>query len=70
MFDKDYFVVVQSIVDSNVKIKVKANRLIRFNYDERCGQSPIQIQAEDKRHAVVLEVKDYNFSGGKETVYR
>jgi hypothetical protein len=66
MIDKEFFVVVQSLVDPNIKIKVKASRLIRFNYDERVGQTPIQIQAEDKRHAVVLEILDHDYPGGKD----
>ena len=66
MIDKEYFVEVQSLVDVSVKFKVKANKLIRFNYDPRCKLTPADIQAEDKREALVLEVVRHTFPGGNE----
>ena len=65
MIDENYFVIVQSLIDSNIKIKVRANRLIRFNYDERCGRTPVQIQAQDKRQVVIDEVFDWDYPPGK-----
>ena len=66
MIDKEFFVVVQSLIDPNIKIRVKANKLIRFNYDKRCGQKPMEIQAEDKRQAVVVAIIDHSYPGGIE----
>ena len=64
MIDKEYFVVVQSLIDSNIKIRVKANKLIRFHYDKRCKQTPMQIQGEDKRQAVVESILEMRYPGG------
>ena len=66
MIDKEFNVVVQSLIDPNIKIRLRANKLIRFNYDERCGQTPKQIQAEDKRQAVVESILNHDFPGGKD----
>jgi hypothetical protein len=66
MADNEYFVVVQSLVDPNVQIRVKANRLIRFHYDKRCGQTVLQIQGQDNRGAEVDSIVEHDFPGGKE----
>ena len=66
MIDKDFFVEVQSLVDSSVRFKVKANKLIRFRYDPRNSKRPEEILGEDTGSSNVLAILDHDYPGGKE----
>ena len=61
--DNDFFVVLQSLTDVNVRIKVKANRLLRFKYDPRVEKVPIQIAPEDRRDTQVIKILSHEFTG-------
>ena len=62
MVDKDFFLVVQSLTDIDVKIKIKANKVLRFNYN-RVGKRPITIAAEDRRDTQVIKMLGREFTG-------
>ena len=66
MVDKDFFVVVQSLTDINIKIKIKANKLLRFNYDTSVGKRPMQIAAEDRRDTQVIKILGHQFTAEDE----
>lgn len=61
---RDCSTVVQSVVDESTKVKVKASRLTRLKYDQRCGLTPTQVQAEDRHHAEVTEAGDWDSPEG------
>ena len=62
MVDKDFFIVVESLTDT-VRIKVKVNKLLRFNYDSRVGKKPMSIAAEDRRDTQVIKILAHEFTG-------